>query len=841
MPGEKESANIRVAVRVRPLNKDKEAGCERCVDVDQESRSISITVKGPVSAQPQSFFFDCVFPESTTNNELYNEIGAPILDAAFNSYNGTIFAYGQTGAGKTFSMSGVSGMPGIVPLMNAELFKRVSHTVANAVQPVEFLIQASYLEIYMEKIRDLLNPAPPGELRVREGKEGIYVDNLSKITVKSASEVLELIMQGNKMRQVAATGMNETSSRSHAIFTVFLQSRLKNVKEVIAKRLISEGESHEESFDTGAIKSCINLVDLAGSERQRDTGATGLTAKQGIAINLSLTCLGNVINSLVQKSAHVPYRDSVLTRILQDSLGGRSSTVMLANVSPADKNAAETLSTLKYANRAKQIVNKIERNETKTDRLIREMREEIERLKRVLAERDAALHSGQQQLQAQESQQQEQQQEKEEKGNNETQAKPSEEDMAQERKNQLALLLESMKLHDEDEEENWDDIERRSDELNRIRIENLKKMTFYGALLDSIREEYTKAIRLVREGEEGKRNAKRSFKRIRKETKTKKTLMDEAQAKYKNRLAELEKRIQEGDTSVGNPKKDILVVEYKRSLNEYRDAYNNDIMKLRKLKQDIERFREQVKTAENDAAASNAFITGDRKLREEIARAERQRLEKSNAKKMEEERQRLFAEYEAEVNKACGSESYSFDNSSSDAEDTSLSLHTSCSSPNFRNNLQPLTIPTLSPSSSASTLSPTSATTREAARKMARINYTKQLTEVNLQLVESKAREAKLEDEVKRLRAECAKYEEKIAELKQRFKDYTGGTAAVTAAMEEMRERSKEYISKILQKSREEYNKLLEENERLRGLVNKTTMSSSPLDRVGRTGQSGSN
>ena len=192
---------------------------------------------------------------------------------------------------------------------------------------------------------------------------------------------------------------------------------------------------------------------------------------------------------------------------------------MLANVSPADKNAAETLSTLKYANRAKQIVNKIERNETKTDRLIREMREEIERLKKVLAEKDAALNSGQQQQQLQtqgpQVQLQQQQQSNEGKTYDTKTAKPSEEDMAQERKNQLTLLLESMKLHDEDEEENWDDIERRSDELNRIRIENLKKMNFYGALLDSIREEYTKAVRLVREGEEGKRNAKRSFKRIR--------------------------------------------------------------------------------------------------------------------------------------------------------------------------------------------------------------------------------------------------------------------------------------------------------------------------------------
>eukprot|EP01042_Synura_sphagnicola_P001966 gene1966-2328_t len=265
---------------------------------------------------------------------------------------------------------------GIIPRLNDELFRAVRDKLESfkGDGDTKFMITVSYLEIYNEVIKDLLNPSDKKKLEIRQSPtEGIYVEGLCELIVRDAADVIRLIEQGNTVRRVAATNMNEQSSRSHSCFTIALAQ--KTTTE------LAGGITREQ-----VVRAKINLVDLAGSERVEKTGATGATLKEGSAINMSLQVLGRVINALAEgrKGGHVPYRDSKLTRLLQESLGGNSSTIMIAAVSPADYNYDETVSTLRYANRAKSIANAVKRNEDVNERMIRELKEEIEKLKQKL-------------------------------------------------------------------------------------------------------------------------------------------------------------------------------------------------------------------------------------------------------------------------------------------------------------------------------------------------------------------------------------------------------------------------------------------------------------------------
>ncbi|ETV82641.1 hypothetical protein, variant 2 [Aphanomyces astaci] len=283
-------------------------------------------------------------------------------------YNGTIFAYGQTGAGKSHTMEGYPDPPdqrGIIPNSFKHIFDKVAITKKKQV-----LVRASYLEIYNEEIRDLLSKDPKASLDLKENVDsGVYVKNLTAQVVKDAAEIDAVMQQGKKNRSVGATMMNQTSSRSHSLFTIVVEC-------------LSDGIDGKDHVCVGK----LNLVDLAGSERQSKTGATGDRLQEANKINLSLSALGNVISALVDgKSKHIPYRDSKLTRLLQDSLGGNTKTVMIANCGPADYNYEETLTTLRYASRAKQIKNKPKINEDPKDAMIREFQEEIDALKAKLA------------------------------------------------------------------------------------------------------------------------------------------------------------------------------------------------------------------------------------------------------------------------------------------------------------------------------------------------------------------------------------------------------------------------------------------------------------------------
>jgi kinesin family member 1 len=323
--------------------------------------------------------FDRSDPHYAGQDDLHNDLGRPLLDNAFKGYNNCIFAYGQTGSGKSYSMMGYGKEAGVIPKICQDMFERIGELQQD--QHLQCTVEVSYLEIYNERVRDLLNPSTKGNLKVREHPStGPYVEDLAKLVVGSFNEIEHLMDEGNKARTVAATNMNETSSRSHAVFTLTLTQRRHDVETKMSTEKVAK----------------ISLVDLAGSERATSTGATGARLKEGAEINRSLSTLGRVIAALADLSTgktkkkgpgagQVPYRDSVLTWLLKDSLGGNSLTAMIAAISPADINFDETLSTLRYADSAKRIKNHAVVNEDPNARMIRELKEELAQLRSKLS------------------------------------------------------------------------------------------------------------------------------------------------------------------------------------------------------------------------------------------------------------------------------------------------------------------------------------------------------------------------------------------------------------------------------------------------------------------------
>uniref|UniRef100_A0A8C2E2N3 plus-end-directed kinesin ATPase n=1 Tax=Cyprinus carpio TaxID=7962 RepID=A0A8C2E2N3_CYPCA len=372
-------ASVKVAVRVRPFN-SREIGKEsKCII--QMSGNTTTIINPKLPKESKSFNFDYSYWSHTTpedvnyacQKQVYKDIGEEMLLHAFEGYNVCIFAYGQTGAGKSYTMMGKQekDQEGIIPLLCEDLFTKISDNNDNS---MSYSVEVSYMEIYCERVRDLLNPKNKGNLRVREHPlMGPYVEDLSKLAVTSYNDIQDLMDSGNKARTVAATNMNETSSRSHAVFNIIFTQ----------KRHDSDTENTSEKV------SKISLVDLAGSERADSTGAKGTRLKEGANINKSLTTLGKVISALAEVKkkkveSFIPYRDSVLTWLLRENLGGNSRTAMVAALSPADINYDETLSTLRYADRAKQIRCNAVINEDPNNRLVRELKEEVARLKDLL-------------------------------------------------------------------------------------------------------------------------------------------------------------------------------------------------------------------------------------------------------------------------------------------------------------------------------------------------------------------------------------------------------------------------------------------------------------------------
>ncbi|EAR88837.1 kinesin motor catalytic domain protein (macronuclear) [Tetrahymena thermophila SB210] len=358
---------FKVAVRCRPLNND-EIQNERSsvVSVNPQRGEIQIKQKHDQAEQHRIFAFDQVFEPDIQQEVVYKCIAYPIVESVLEGYNGTIFAYGQTGTGKTHTIQGRNepiNERGIIP----RAFEHIFHSIKGSPN-TQFLVHVSFLELYNEEIQDLLSTKNK-KLELREKAEtGVFVKDLTSFLVQNEQELNDKFQQGILNRKVGQTKMSSCSSRSHSILSV-----------TIERCDVVNGENH---IKVGK----LNLVDLAGSERQSKTQATGSRFKEGVYINLSLTTLGNVISSLIDpKASHIPYRDSKLTRILQDSLGGNTKTVMIANIGPADYNQDETISTLRYAHRAKSIQNHAQINEDPKQAMIRKFQEEISSLKQQLS------------------------------------------------------------------------------------------------------------------------------------------------------------------------------------------------------------------------------------------------------------------------------------------------------------------------------------------------------------------------------------------------------------------------------------------------------------------------
>uniref|UniRef100_A0A8C7CQU6 Kinesin family member 15 n=1 Tax=Oncorhynchus kisutch TaxID=8019 RepID=A0A8C7CQU6_ONCKI len=381
-----DSDSIKVFVRVRPLTQ----GTGLTTDGDQ---GLCLTVTSPNTIrlhskpEPRTFTYDHVADMDITQDSVFSSVAKNIVESCINGYNGTIFAYGQTGSGKTFTMLGPSDFDnftddqrGVIPRSFEYLFFLINREVERSDNAKSFLCKCSFIEIYNEQIYDLLDSAS-ASLFLRENiKKGVFVEGAVEKFVTSAAEAYQVLSMGWRNRRVASTSMNRESSRSHAVFTMTLESK-ETAKEVVNIRT-----------------SQLNLVDLAGSERQRDTHTEGSRLKEASSINRSLMCLGQVIMALVDvsngKSRHICYRDSKLTFLLRDSLGGNAKTYIIANVHPGSKCFGETLSTLQFAQRAKLIKNKAMINED-TQGNVRQLQTEVKKLKEQLAQAlFAQTHSG---------------------------------------------------------------------------------------------------------------------------------------------------------------------------------------------------------------------------------------------------------------------------------------------------------------------------------------------------------------------------------------------------------------------------------------------------------------
>nr|XP_035930335.1 kinesin-like protein KIF21A isoform X16 [Halichoerus grypus] len=404
MLGAPDESSVRVAVRIRPqLAKEKIEGCHICTSVTPGEPQVFL-------GKDKAFTFDYVFDIESQQEQIYTQCIEKLIEGCFEGYNATVFAYGQTGAGKTYTMGTgfdvniIEEEQGIISRAVKHLFKSIEekkHTaIKNGLPAPDFKVNAQFLELYNEEVLDLFDTTrdidaknKKSNIRIHEDSTGgIYTVGVTTRTVNTESEMMQCLKLGALSRTTASTQMNVQSSRSHAIFTIHLcQTRMCPQIDALQEnatdnKVISESSQLNE-FETLTAK--FHFVDLAGSERLKRTGATGERAKEGISINCGLLALGNVISALGDKSkraTHVPYRDSKLTRLLQDSLGGNSQTIMIACVSPSDRDFMETLNTLKYANRARNIKNKLMVNQDRASQQINALRSEITRLQMELME-----------------------------------------------------------------------------------------------------------------------------------------------------------------------------------------------------------------------------------------------------------------------------------------------------------------------------------------------------------------------------------------------------------------------------------------------------------------------
>lgn len=438
-PKTNDRESVKVSVRLRPLSSsERESGFEKVVEIDQKNSNVRI--KNP-QGQYIQFSFDFCFPEDCTQEEVYNATALPIVNGVLEGYNGTIFAYGQTGTGKTFSMDGkpTGELRGIMPRAFDHIFEYIAANSADT----EFLVTVTYVEIYNNELRDLLSEKSTEKLKIREDPaHGVQIKGVAVHKVKDVEELHALLNYGKKNRVVRKTNMNSESSRSHSIFSITVET-LKQI----------DGQDHVRS-------ARLNLVDLAGSERVAKTGAEGVGFTEGVNINYELMILGNCIAALTSKgNTHIPYRDSKLTMLLRDSLGGNARTMMIAALGPADYNFSETMSTLRYAERAKKIENKPQVNMDPKDALLLQLKNELEQLESQINQKnqlDSQLGAADDVIAAMEKKLEE-----------EREAIAKQSNMAQKERDELMKKMEQRKKQIENEKNKREGYQKKLDELQK--------------------------------------------------------------------------------------------------------------------------------------------------------------------------------------------------------------------------------------------------------------------------------------------------------------------------------------------------------------------------------------
>lgn len=527
----------------------------------------------------KSFTFDNCYDMDSVQEQVYADLGAPIVMRALDGYNGTLFAYGQTGSGKTWSMMGASQDPvnkGVIPRLSEDLFIKIDEKMSKQSEGMntKFLLTVTFLEIYNEIVKDLLNPSTK-QLKIRESPDlGIYVEDLCELVVHNYADVMRLIDQGNTVRKVASTNMNQESSRSHSCFTIRIEQKTTSD--------LGGGATREQT-----VKAKLNLVDLAGSERADKTGASGSTLKEGANINLSLMTLGTVINALSEGSKHIPYRDSKLTRLLQESLGGNSATTMLAAISPADYNFDETLGTLKYANRAKSIENAVSKNESAQDKMIQDLQSQIEQLKAQLGAGGGVSATG------------------------------------VETEEQKALRQKLMQM-EESQKSSFEERERLSKLLEEERNQNVNSVV--GNMMQSVKDKkVTHMKNIKRLQQQGKEITKKQKLAKDRGIELKKQL-DENAAMYGKLQAELENLTQQEET----PAVAAEIESHANKMNKLIEAIEADRASwlekkevLKQYKQRMEEIEEELVDERGELVATSGILEQNDKLRQQIQDEER--------------------------------------------------------------------------------------------------------------------------------------------------------------------------------------------------------------------------
>ncbi|EGZ16226.1 hypothetical protein PHYSODRAFT_316274 [Phytophthora sojae] len=603
--------NVKVAVRCRPMSsRETQMGARGVVQVldgttvviyptaDAEASASSSTAPSETSdaaSDKKQYTFDFAYYTESTQAQVYDDIAKPLVAQALQGYNGTIFAYGQTGSGKTHTMMGSGDDHGIVPLMNADLFARINASDAENAKhddggAIKYLVTVSFLEIYNEVIKDLLNPSDK-VLKIREHPDmGIYVEQLAELVVRDPADVTRLLEQGNKVRQVAATQMNERSSRSHSCFTIKISSKRSQVLAGVRKEMCMNAK--------------INLVDLAGSERASKTGATGDRLKEGAAINKSLSALGNVINVLASadksrkaggKAAHIPYRDSKLTRLLQESLGGNSLTVMIAAISPADYNYEESLSTLLYANRAKSIKNATKKNEDINEKIIRELREEIEKLRQMVA-RPMSASSGNPEM--------------------------------------MGQMEETIANLERAKQQSWDEKQRLTELYEQERQNSLANEKKILGFMQTVKQEKMDIMKKIKGLQQKKVQLSKEM-RVRKQS----------YVQNKSKLQLGVQAFQQMKTETPREKQQLM-----EEIESCKSLLITDRDQLARLKEELKQCEERLVEEEAEVAAKSALLEEDDKLRKAIQDDEREKMKQERAEylqsALDEERQRFQQEAE---------------------------------------------------------------------------------------------------------------------------------------------------------------------------------------------------